>query len=61
MGQNVVQKICWSLLKLLRDILENDVLFADQNLTSPKVQGVISQGSHSPNLGPIWLFFSLAL
>ena len=43
-----------SLLNLLRDIWENNVLIADQNLTSPKVQGLkhVSQGSHSPNFGP---------
>ena len=44
------------MLNLLRDIWETDVLFADQNLTSPKVQGLESQGSHLPNFDI--LFFS---
>ena len=45
-----------SLPNLLKDIWENDDLFVDKNITSPKVPGFKSQGSHTPTFSPIWHF-----
>ena len=41
-------------IKPTQGIWENNVLFADQNLTYPEVKGLIPQVSHSPNFGPIY-------